>query len=123
MRAYAASARRSTGMVDQPSWSGYRPGMGIHINIAEAKARLSELVAAAVRGEEVVLDRAGKPQVRLVAVAEASAAETARRSEKRKSALGMYAHLVGDRSIDIRSLKPTEAELNERYDRKFGAAD
>lgn len=97
--------------------------MGIHVNIAEAKARLSELVAAAVRGEEVVLGRAGKPQVRLVAVAEASDAEIKRRGEKRKAALGMYAHLVGDRSIDVRSLKLTEAEQEAIYDRKFGAVD
>lgn len=97
--------------------------MGVHVNIAEAKARLSELVAAAVRGEEVILDRAGKPQVRLVAVSDASASEIARRSEKRKSALGMYAHLVGNRSIDVRRLKLTEAEQEAEYDRKFGAAD
>jgi prevent-host-death family protein len=97
--------------------------MGIHVNIAEAKARLSELVAAAVRGEEVVLDRAGKPQVRLVALVDASAAEIARRAEKRKSAFGMYTHLVGDRSIDVRSLKLTDAEQEAIHDRKFGAAD
>ncbi len=42
--------------------------MTIHVNIGEAKTRLSELVAAAVRGEDVVLDRAGQPQVRLVKV-------------------------------------------------------
>lgn len=34
------------------------------INIAEAKARLSELVARAEQGEEIILARAGKPVVR-----------------------------------------------------------
>ncbi len=35
----------------------------------DAKTRLSELVAAAERGEEVVIARNGEPAVRLVAVA------------------------------------------------------
>lgn len=38
----------------------------MQMNIAEAKAKLSELVAAAERGEEVVLARAGQPVVRIV---------------------------------------------------------
>lgn len=42
--------------------------MGIHVNIGEAKTRLSELVAAAKRGEDVVIARAGEPEVRLVPV-------------------------------------------------------
>lgn len=39
----------------------------MQMNIAEAKAKLSELVAAAERGEEVVLARGGHPVVRIVA--------------------------------------------------------
>lgn len=39
------------------------------LNVAEAKARLSELVSAAEAGEEVVIARSGKPIVRLVPVA------------------------------------------------------
>ena len=42
--------------------------MAIEVDIAEAENRLSELVAAAVRGEEVILSMAGVPQVRLVAM-------------------------------------------------------
>jgi prevent-host-death family protein len=38
----------------------------MQMNVAEAKARLSELVAAAERGEEVVIARGGHPVVRLV---------------------------------------------------------
>jgi antitoxin (DNA-binding transcriptional repressor) of toxin-antitoxin stability system len=41
--------------------------MGIHVNIGEAKDRLSQLIAAAKRGEEVVIARAGVPEVRLTA--------------------------------------------------------
>ena len=39
--------------------------MSIQINIAQAKARLSELVALAEAGEEVVIARGGKPVVTL----------------------------------------------------------
>lgn len=38
----------------------------MQMNIAEAKAKLSELVAAAERGEEVVIARGGHPVVRIV---------------------------------------------------------
>ncbi len=37
-------------------------------NLYEAKTQLSQLVQAAVDGEEVIIARAGKPAVRLVAV-------------------------------------------------------
>jgi prevent-host-death family protein len=36
------------------------------INVAEAKARLPELIERAALGEEIVLSRAGKPRARLV---------------------------------------------------------
>jgi prevent-host-death family protein len=38
-------------------------------NIAEAKARLPELVKRAARGEEIVIARNGEPQARLIALA------------------------------------------------------
>lgn len=40
-------------------------------NLAEAKARLSELVERAVRGEEIVIARRGRPAVRLTPAAPA----------------------------------------------------
>lgn len=40
------------------------------VNVAEAKAKLSDLVERAVNGEDVVIARAGRPRVRLVAVTE-----------------------------------------------------
>lgn len=39
------------------------------VNIAEAKARLSELVERAAGGEEVVIARHGEPRARLVPLA------------------------------------------------------
>ena len=39
------------------------------VNIADAKARLPELVDRAARGEEIVIARNGKPRARLVSLA------------------------------------------------------
>jgi prevent-host-death family protein len=39
------------------------------INIADAKARLPELVERAARGEDIIIARNGKPRARLVALA------------------------------------------------------
>jgi antitoxin (DNA-binding transcriptional repressor) of toxin-antitoxin stability system len=55
--------------------------MTIHVNIGEAKTRFSELCAAALRGEEVIVQNAGVPKLRLVALPEAVAVDrTARRA-------------------------------------------
>lgn len=97
--------------------------MTIHVNIGEAKTRLSELVAAALRGETVVLDKAGKPSVRLVPIAEAQEAERAAVAAKRKAAFGAlaakYAHLRPEDTIVPPSM--TDEEVEERFQRKFGA--
>ena len=45
-----------------------REGAAMQVNIAEAKAKLSELIAAAEKGEEVIIARGGQPAVRLVSV-------------------------------------------------------
>jgi prevent-host-death family protein len=39
------------------------------VNIADAKARLPELVERAARGEEIVIARNGRPRARLVSLA------------------------------------------------------
>lgn len=41
----------------------------MQMNIAEAKAKLSELIAAAEKGEEVIIARGGRPVVRIVPAA------------------------------------------------------
>jgi prevent-host-death family protein len=56
----------------------------ITMNIAQAKSKLSELVARAEAGQEVVLTRNGKPAARILAVAP-------KRKEPRK--LGAWEHL------------------------------
>lgn len=42
--------------------------MTIQVNIAEAKAKLSALIEAAERGEEVIIARAGEPVARVYAM-------------------------------------------------------
>jgi prevent-host-death family protein len=54
------------------------------MNIAEAKSKLSELVARAEAGEEVVIARNGKPSVRLQPVGPVV---------RRKPQLGAWEHL------------------------------
>lgn len=60
--------------------------MTVHVNIARAKATLSELVARAEAGEEVVLTRNGKPVARIKAEEEQAPAKPHRR-------IGAWAHL------------------------------
>ena len=96
--------------------------MGRQFNIGEAKTRLSELVAAAVRGEEVILAKAGQPQVKLSPVAEASTTVTEARAAKRRLAFGIFTPLVGKRDIDVHRIKLEDGELQQSYQAKFGPA-
>ena len=43
------------------------------VNVAEAKAHLSELVERAAAGEEIIVARAGKPRAKLVPLRDATA--------------------------------------------------
>jgi prevent-host-death family protein len=52
----------------------------MQVNIHEAKTHLSELIAQAEAGEEVIIARANKPAVRLVPVVE----------EKKKRVAGLH---------------------------------
>ena len=60
--------------------------MAVQMNIAEAKAKLSELVARAEAGEEVIIARDGKPAVVM------RAANDQKAPERR---LGALAHTAG----------------------------
>jgi prevent-host-death family protein len=98
--------------------------MTIHVNIGEAKTRLSELVAAALPGEEVILQKAGEPKAKIVPIADADRAEREALAAKRAAAIGAlaekYAHLRGTDALDVPP-SMTDEEIEERYLRKFGA--
>lgn len=64
--------------------------MGIQVNIGEAKTRLSELVAASLKGEEVTLSKAGKPVARIVALEDAIVDEQARIVAERAAQMRAY---------------------------------
>lgn len=92
--------------------------MTIHVNIGEAKTRLSQLIAAALRGEEVVVDKDGKPQVRLTPVAEASEAERERLSAKRRAFIGKWAKAFEGLDIgpdEIRGMREYSEERRKLY--------
>ena len=78
--------------------------MTIHVNIGEAKSQLSKLVAAALRGERIILDRAGEPQVELVPINEGHVSQTLR--EKRAAWIGSGAGKMPPGAGDL-FLEPT----------------
>lgn len=82
------------------------------VNIAEAKAKLSELVDAASRGEDIVLARHGKPLARLTA---AHASEPARPSRK----FGKYEDPTKPIDWDgwWRDWKAMDREIEEAFER------
>jgi prevent-host-death family protein len=84
--------------------------MTMHVNIGEAKTRLSELVAASLRGEEVILAKAGKPVARILALegalADAKERERAERAAKMKAAYGSGKAKLGPNAGDL-FLEPT----------------
>ncbi len=84
--------------------------MTIHVNIGEAKTRLSELIAASERGEEVVIARAGKPAVKLV-----PAEQRGDGSDVAARRLAFFGSLKGAKLDDIDWLAPayTDEELDE----------
>ena len=106
-----ASVANLTKLLGQPNFSA----VTIHVNIGEAKTRLSELVAAAVRGEDVVLDKAGVPQVRLEAVTSISEKDRNRVAEKRRAAFGMFEKAAEGHDLSLEALKADrDAERRER---------
>ena len=79
--------------------------MGYEVNIGEAKTRLSELVAASLRGEEVILSKAGKPVARILALegamADAKERERADRAAKMKAYIGSGRGKLGPNAADL----------------------
>jgi prevent-host-death family protein len=97
--------------------------MSINVNMHEAKSRLSELVAAALRGEDVVLARAGKPVVRLVPTSPVGLTPE-QITAKRVAAFGKYAEKYRQlHGTDALTVPPsmTDEEVEQRFQRKFAS--
>jgi prevent-host-death family protein len=65
-------------------------------NIHEAKTNLSKLIDAALRGEDVVIAKAGKPVVRLVAIEAKPEEKPLTPGEKFKRGIGALAGIWPD---------------------------
>lgn len=87
--------------------------MTISVNIAEAKARLSELVNASVKGEDVILQRFGVPQARIVPLAETREAELAQIARDRSEAFGMFAEAYRGFDTDVLTMKRDRIDYDE----------
>lgn len=85
--------------------------MTIQMNIAQAKAKLSELVARAEAGEEVIIARDGKPVVTL-------APRTTPKSVGGRRPLGFWSHLgpLTDPYLFLRPDPELEALMDEPID-------
>jgi prevent-host-death family protein len=94
--------------------------MTIHVKITEARSRLSELVAASLRGEEVFLDKSGIPLARIVPVdpvpiKELSPEERKLRAGRRMAAFGMFKkEFAGWDSTVPPSMTEEEIDARER---------
>jgi len=96
--------------------------MTIHVNIAEAKARLSALVEAALNGEEVILQRAGVPKLKLVPIAEADSLARVETARRRVANIGKFREEFAGFDLSIEALKTERGDPEERFRRKFGPA-
>jgi len=81
------------------------------VNIAEAKARLSELLDRALAGEEIIISRAGKPLARLAPI-----------GKRRRSGRGAWRGWAADvpdevflAPMDPEDLDAAEGKLTDEY--------
>lgn len=89
--------------------------MAINVNIAEAKARLSELVAASVRGEEVVLQRAGVPLAKIVPIEAARQRSLEEIAARRSAAIGMFKKEFEGFDLSLEALKAHRIDPDEKF--------
>ncbi len=76
-----------------------------HFNVGEAKAQLSKLIAAAVRGEDVVIDRAGVPTVKMVALDTAIDSNASQRRARREAFIEQWKHSFDGVDTSVEGLK------------------
>ena len=96
--------------------------MTIRVNIGEAKTRLSELVGRALEGEDVILQKAGQPVLKLVPLAEAERFEAERVAARRTSGVGAFRTAFLGPDLSLEALKADRDDPLARFRRKFGPA-
>lgn len=93
--------------------------MTIQVNIGEAKTRLSQLIAAAKRGERVVIARDGVPEALMVPVADAELSEREARAARLKAFHGSFKGKL-DMSLDWEAPSMTEDDVR-KWERREAA--
>lgn len=93
--------------------------MTIHVNIGEAKTRLSELIAAAIAGETVIVNKAGVPAARIVPDPAALQQHHLEIAKQRKAFYGKYSGRFSEAELTVPDER-VDDYLDERFERKFG---
>ena len=93
-----------------------------HFNVGEAKAQLSKLIDAAVRGEDVIIDRAGVPTVKVVALKAAVDAEANQRRARREAFIEKWQHSFDAIDTSVDGLK-TQRKFSEWRRNAYGMDD
>ena len=93
--------------------------MTIHVNIGEAKTRFSELCAAALRGEEVVVQNAGVPKLKLVPIEDVGRLHREDIARRRVAAIGMFKAEFEGYDLSIAALGNDASETDKRVRQKF----
>jgi prevent-host-death family protein len=91
----------------------------MQFNIGEAKDRLSQMVAAARRGEDVVIALAGRPQVKLVPVEGIQALEREAEIARRMSAFGMFGDSYNAEAVERATAPMSDEALEDLYGSKW----
>lgn len=97
--------------------------MTIRVNIAEAKAKLSALAEAALAGEEVILQKAGVPKLKLVPIEKAEQFEREEIARMRVANIGKFKKEFEGLDLSVEALKADRGDPNERFRRKFETPD
>ena len=79
--------------------------MTIHINIGEAKTRLSELVNRALEGEDVILQKAGQPVLKLMPLVDAERLDAERVAARRTAGVGAFRSAFSGPDLSLEALK------------------
>lgn len=97
--------------------------MTIHVNIGEAKTRLSELLRAMHRGERIIIQRDGLPEAELIPARQTQPLTREQIAAKRRSAFGMYRETFKGSDTRLEALKADRVSSGERFERVNDAAD
>jgi len=90
--------------------------MTIHINIGDAKTRLSELLSAVQAGERVIIQRDGTPEAELVPARTTQPLRREQIAARRRSAFGMYREAFKGFDTSLENLKADRVDSVEDHE-------